>query len=99
MFTARRLITAISVALWTLAVTLMFTPFAHISPQAEAFARVASVNAGALAACFTTVSVLPWLLREFYEQNITDYVGSFLAGWAVGQEAEPEEPARLTVVS
>ena len=99
MFTARRLVTAIAVALWCLSLTLMFSPFAHVSSATEAFLRVASINAGALAACFTTVGVLPWLLREFYEENITDHIGAFLAGWATGQEVEPEEPARLTVVS
>lgn len=99
MFSARRLVTVTSAALWLLSVSLMFSPFTDAGPEMAAFMRVASINAGALAACFTVVAVLPSLLREFYQGHVTDYVGAFLAGWAKSQEEEPEEPTRLHVVS
>ena len=85
-----RLAVAVSAALWVLSLTLMFAPFAGLSSSLEAFLRVASINAGAMAACVTTVSVLPWLLH--------DYLGAFLAGWAKAQEEEPDEPATVTPI-
>lgn len=94
-----RLTIAVAASMWVLSLSLMFTPFAEPADDMAGFLRVASINAGAAAACMTTVAVLPWLLRDFYKANVTDYVGAFLAGWAASHEAEPDEPATVTHLS
>lgn len=92
--THSRIVLAAALA-WGASLAMMLTQLAHLPEGVSDFWRVASVNVGALAACLTTVGVLPYMLREFYQEQVTDYIGSYLAGWAGAQEVEPEEPVRL----
>lgn len=87
---SHRRIVVITAASWVVAVGVMFAPLvAPAGSRESTVLALLAVNAGALAACLTTVSVLPFLLRDFYATNVTDYVGSFLAGWAAAQEPGP----------
>lgn len=92
--THRRIILTSALA-WAASIAMMLTQLAHLSDPWADFWRVASINVAALAACLTTVAVLPSMLREFYQGQVADYIGSYLAGWAGAQEAEPEKPVRL----
>jgi hypothetical protein len=93
-----RRIVIIAITSWAVSIALMFSQFIPMGDSWSDFLRAASVNSGALAACLTTVAVLPKMLREFYHDQITDYIGSFLAGWAAASEEEPEEPTKLRSV-
>ena len=94
---AHRVIVTVSTVAWTVSIALMFTPFMHPTPHVASFLRVASVNVGALAACMTTVAVMPYM----FAASVTDGIGLYLAGWAAAQEQqdEPTEPTRLRSVS
>lgn len=97
MFRAHRTIVAASAIAWAVAIVLMFAPLLA-EKNVRAVLMVGAVNAGALAACLTTVAVMPYLLRGMFDRAMRDHMGSFLAGWAARGERGPTEPTRLHAV-
>jgi hypothetical protein len=97
MFRAHRVIVTATVIAWAGALALMFVPLVATG-NVRAVAMIAAVNMGAIAACLTTVAVMPYLLAEFYQGKVSDYVASFLSGWAARGGGGPDEPTRLHLV-
>lgn len=86
---AHRCIVRITVALW--AVVL---PAAWFAP-ATGSVRTLTIVMGCLAAVMVPYCLYPWLMRDLLHEQLSDYTGSFLAGWEAAKEDDPREPTRL----